>query len=254
MQKWIRIFLICITAVLLYSTAFASQIQGIVELLSVLPFDSSVFLQGLECIDENRLLVSGGLYNTSSIGIWNIKHNAWEKQLPLPPAYFAEGLTQTPYGIWQFTWQENTAFLRDSATLQSKKQVAFQGEGWGLAYVPESDVLISSDGSSSLIVRSAEDFTEIRRFDIGTQNINELEYAEGYLYANIWQSNRILKIDLQKQSVVKEYDMQPILESLDLTEQQRCQMDVLNGIAHIKGNLFYIGGKLYPVMMKVKLH
>lgn len=113
-----------------------------------------------------------------------------------------------------------------------------------------------SDGSNRIQVRD-EDFHLLSDFyvthkDQPMNRINELEYANGYLYANIWQSNLIIKMDPKSGQVVDFYDFTQVLRD-NFTPKERDQMDVLNGIAHIEGNTFYITGKLYPKILKVRL-
>ncbi len=126
------------------------------------------------------------------------------------------------------------------------------GEGWGLAYDKRQKVLWLSDGSSKLQKLDAKNFNKIS--EISVQNngkpveyINELEYANGFLYANIWQSNKIIKINPNTGKVLNTYDFSPLVSTLNLTDPD----SVLNGIAHIGGQSFYITGKNFGVVWQV---
>lgn len=228
-----------------------------VELINVHPSDSSLFVQGMELDESNRLIVSSGLYKESSIGYLNLETGNYEIVEELKDEYFAEGITVTPDFIWQLTWREGVAIKREKTNLEVIDQTNYNGEGWGLAYDPDSDVLWMSDGSEYLQVRAPDTFELIRKTEVTYEGspvikINELEYANGLIFANIWYSNQIIAIDPQTGEVRDIYDINNILEET-LSEEDRVEIDSLNGIAHIEGNRFYITGKKYPVVYEVEL-
>lgn len=218
------------------------------------PFNPQIFTQGLERNDQGKLLYSSGLYGQSEIGYLTLGSTQKESVNPLPPHYFAEGLTITPYGIWQISWREQTAFLRDPQTLKVIKTVHYSGEGWGLAYDKSRDLLWLSDGSDKLQTFNPCTFEKQGELSISYLNkpitlLNELEFANGFLYANLWQSNQLAKIDVTTGNVQKFYDFSPLVQSLNLTHPD----DVLNGIAHLQGSRFLITGKRFPVIWEVEL-
>lgn len=218
------------------------------------PFNPQIFTQGLERNDQGKLLYSSGLYGQSEIGYLTLGSTQKESVNPLPPHYFAEGLTITPYGIWQISWREQTAFLRDPQTLKVIKTVHYSGEGWGLAYDAKADQLWLSDGSDRLQLFDPQDFTKLGEIKVHYQGkpvyqLNELEFANGFLYANVWQTDVIVKIEPKTGEIVRVYDFSAYVKPLNLTDPNA----VLNGIAHIKENRFLVSGKYFPVMWEVEL-
>ena len=112
--------------------------------------------------------------------------------------------------------------------------------------------------SATLQKRDIDTFKLLGELNITENNqaidqLNELEYVDNVIYANIWQTNDIIKIDANSGEVLQRYNLTSMLKELPLTEYQRTNMDVLNGIAHIEKNRFYITGKLYPVVLEVEL-
>lgn len=233
---------------------WAGIAQANVTLLRTHPSDSTLFLQGLEQDGQGRLLYSAGLYGQSEIGYLSPQTGQRQVIERLPPHYFAEGLTVTPHGVWQLTWQEQTAFLRDLQTLQVIKTVPYDGEGWGLAYDAQSKVLWLSNGSDRLQQRDPVSFAllgELNVQDAGipVAQLNELEWANGFLYANVWQTMEIVKIAPTTGQVVRRYDLSPWVRDLGLTDPNA----VLNGIAHLADHRFLVGGKWFPVMWEMQL-
>ncbi|UNU72639.1 glutaminyl-peptide cyclotransferase [Moraxella nasovis] len=235
-------------------TAYA---QHNITLIKQYASDNTAFTQGLERLDDDRLLLATGRYGKSSIGVFNLRTGKYTIKAHLPKQYFGEGASVTPYGIWQLTWKEHTAFLRDAQDFHIIAKAHYDSEGWGLAYYKDQDILYMSDGTDVIQLRDAKTFKLIGNLPIRYQNkavhlINELEFANGFIYANVWQSNFIIKIDPATGDVVKLYDATQLLNTT-FTKAQRQHMDVLNGIAHIKDNRFYITGKLYPNIFEVVL-
>lgn len=253
MKKAFYPLLCLLLCCLLEKTAAENTSQGI-TLLALHPFDNSAFTQGLEMDAEGRLLLSTGLYGKSSLGYLDIVNANFEHLASLPYEEFGEGITLSPKGLWQLTWQNHKAYLRDSSSFEILESFPLETEGWGIAYDSQENVLLLSDGSNTIYLRSAEDFRLQSHFKLPYENLNELEYANGYLYANIWYSNQILKINLESQTVEKIYDFTEILANLPISSAQRQSMDVLNGIAHIEGKRFYIAGKQYPLLLEVILN
>ncbi|MDO4432370.1 MAG: glutaminyl-peptide cyclotransferase [Aerococcaceae bacterium] len=240
----------CMSCLWLFQARFASA----VELIATYPSDATAFTQGLEYHTEKGLLLSTGLYGESSIGYLNLETGEREQVQSLEARYFGEGITVMPDGIWQLSWKEQTAFLRDVETLEVLQTAHYVGEGWGIAYDDSRSVLWLSNGSSKLQQYHPQTFAKLESLSV-TENgkpvekLNELEYANGFLYANIWQTNRIVKIDLETGAVVASFDLSEWVEPLQLTNPN----DVLNGIAHIEGERFYITGKRYPVIWEMDL-
>lgn len=232
--------------------------EGNVRLISTYPSDETAFTQGFELTYEGNLLHSTGRYGLSIIGFLNLKTGNLETKQNLDSRYFGEGVTATPAGIWSVTWREQTAFLWDHNLQTLKRTSRYQGEGWGLAYDNNRHVIWMSNGSATLQKRDIDTFELLGELNITENNqaidqLNELEYVDNVIYANIWQTNDIIKIDANSGEVLQRYNLTSMLKELALTEYQRTNMDVLNGIAHIEKNRFYITGKLYPVVLEVEL-
>lgn len=226
-----------------------------IKLIATHPMDNTLFIQGLEQRSDGKLIYSSGLYGQSEIGIWNLEAAKKEQSEKLPFQIFAEGLTQTPYGIWQLSWREQTAFLWDAQSLRLKRSAFYASEGWGLAYDAKNDVLWLSDGSAVLQKMHPQTFAKLGEVQVDEQGqavdlINELEFVDGFLYANVWQSNNIIKINPENGKVVKKYDFSSLVQPLNLKNRDA----VLNGIAYMGNQRFLITGKLFPVAWEVKLN
>jgi glutamine cyclotransferase len=151
------------------------------------------------------------------------------------------------------TWQEGTLFVYDATTFALLKNVNYKGEGWGLA--TDGKHLIRSDGSAQLFFHNTETFAQEKTINVKYQhtpinNLNELEYADGFIWANIWHDNRIVKINPATGDVVGVIDFSEQAKSLKLKDGE----SVLNGIAYdADKKAFWITGKLWPKMFLVKV-
>lgn len=225
------------------------------ELIKSYPLDISLFTQGLEMVDE-RLLLSSGLYGQSRVGEIDLDSGQLKNVIILPDWMFAEGITATPAGIWLLSWREEVAFLLNHVDLSIKGRACYSGQGWGLCF--DGKHLIMSNGSSFLSIRDAGNFKELSRLQVlehgqPVELLNELEYANGVIYANVWQSNFVLKIDPESGLVLGRIDLTFLF---DLVRSQLDPQDkdaVLNGIAHIEGERFFVTGKRWPLLFEVKL-
>lgn len=219
--------------------------------------DAEAFTQGLELNELGELILATGQYGDSSIGVIDPNTGNFDRIDHLDESYFGEGITFTPDALWQLTWKEQTVFKRDPHSLQIISEYHYEGEGWGLAYDTDQEVIWMSNGSHIIQKRRADSFELIDSLAVTingqpVENINELEYANGYLYANIWYTNKIIAINLSTGEIDYQYDMTSLLEG-NLTAEQIKLVDTLNGIAHIEGDRFYITGKYYPVLFEVEL-
>ena len=221
----------------------------------------SLFTQGL-FLKDDHFYESSGLYAKSSIVSYPVEEpaSAWAKlsapfthKQTIPDRYFAEGLTLHNNKIYVITWQEETLFVFDAEHFNLLKTLSYKGEGWGLT--SDGKYLIRSDGSENLFFHDAENFAQqkILPVTINTQpirNINELEYIEGFIWANIWHENRIIKIDPATGNVVGNLDLSPIIKQLNLKDSE----SVLNGIAYdASKKALWITGKQWPKMFLLKI-
>lgn len=224
-----------------------------VTLIDTYPIEEELFVQGLEIDDNGRVLLSTGLYGDSRIGYLDVEEGTFDEVDRLDSEYFGEGVTVTPSGVMQLTWKEETLFVRDVESLEVVDTVSYEGEGWGLAYDEHADGVWMSDGSNTIKLRDLDTFDVLDEIETEYENINELEFVDGFLYANIWLSYDLIKIDVSQGEVVEVYDLEEIVYSIDMDEDKLAQMDTLNGIAHIEDDEFYLAGKNYPNLYRVRI-
>ncbi|HAT1144884.1 TPA: glutaminyl-peptide cyclotransferase [Corynebacterium striatum] len=214
----------------------------------------NTFTQGLEVDPDGNLLVGTGLYGQSRL--MRVKPGAEEatQEVSLSTEYFGEGIAQTSDAIWQLTWKAGQAVKRDPVTLEEVGRATYEGEGWGLcALGADKTQLIMSDGSSQLRHLDPQTFEEVApRTDVTlegqpVEKINELECVDGNVYANVWMSEDILRIDPQSGAVTA------VIDASGLNENGPTSInDVLNGIAHIPGtNEYWITGKRWVDLYRV---
>lgn len=222
---------------------------------------TNLFTQGFLYKDGN-FYESSGLYKKSSLVSYPLAEpaSAWEKMTApykqkqnLPDRFFAEGLTLLNDKLYLITWQESTAFVYNLADFSFVKTLNYTGQGWGLASDGKS--IIRSDGSQNLFFHNPETFAVEKTIAVKYKNdailnLNELEYAEGFIWANIWHDNRIIKINPNNGDVVGVMDMSEIAKRLKVKDEE----SVLNGIAYdAEKKAFWITGKQWPKMYLVKI-
>ena len=220
------------------------------QVLESYDHDPKAFTQGLE-IYKNYLYEGTGLYGKSSLRKIKLENAELLKKINLDKKYFGEGITILNDKIYQLSWKENTAFVYDLGFNLIKK-FSYQGEGWGLANDDQN--LIMSDGSEYLYFRNPKTFELIKKIEVKNAeqkitNINELEYHNGYIYANIWQTDYIIKINAENGKVAAYLDLSGILKT-----DYKGEIDVLNGIAYDpKNQSFLVTGKLWPKIYRIKI-
>ncbi len=223
------------------------------QVLNTYSHDAGAFTQGLVYANGN-FYESTGLNGRSSLREVDIKSGEVIRSLSLEDEYFAEGLARVDNKLIQITWQNKEAFVYDLETFSKEKTFNYEGEGWGLCY--DGKDLYMSDGSSTLFKRNAATFEVISQVQVklngqSVDQINELECVDDVVYANVWQTDRILKVDKSSGQVLTEIDASTLLST-----EERQGMDpnaVLNGIAYNPENQsFYITGKLWPKLFEVK--
>jgi glutaminyl-peptide cyclotransferase len=222
------------------------------QVLNTYLHDTEAFTQGLLYFD-GKLYESTGLNGRSSLREVDIKTGNVIRILPMDSQYFAEGLARVGNKLIQITWQNGEAFIYDLETFNKEKTFSYQGQGWGICY--EGKDLYMSDGSSTLFKRNAETFeiisqVQVKLNDQAIDQLNELECVDDFIYSNVWQTDRILKINKKSGVVVSEIDASGLL-----SPEERQGMDpgaVLNGIAYnAEHQSFYITGKLWPKLFEV---
>ncbi len=221
------------------------------EKIAVYPHDPQAWTQGL-FVHEGRLYESTGLNGESSLREVDLKTGRIKRQIKLDERYFAEGATLLDGKLYQLTWQAGWCFVYDPLTLKQAGQFTYSGEGWGLT--DDDEQLIMSDGTATIRFIDPDRFEVKRKIQVKLKGralpeLNELEYVNGYIYANIWYRDEVAKIDPATGEVVGIIDFSGLWRQGRRTEDQ-----VLNGIAYdaSSGN-FLITGKYWGELFVVKL-
>lgn len=222
------------------------------EVIARYPHDPQAFTQGLEFRGE-RLYESTGLYGHSSLRVVESATGRVLRQREVPREFFAEGITVFDGRIYQLTYTSQRCFVYDAETLAPLREHAYAGEGWGLTHDDRS--LIMSDGSNQLRFIDPSSFAELRRVrvfdgDRAVDQLNELEYVDGEVYANVWHADRIARIDPASGRVVGWIDLSSLRRMVDAGDSEA----VLNGIALAPATRhLFVTGKLWPTMFEIRL-
>lgn len=215
--------------------------------------DTEAWTQGL-LIHDGRLYESTG-QKSSYIGIVDIKTGKADKKVVLDDKYFGEGIAILNNKVYQLTWQNNVGFVYDVNTFEKIREFEYETEGWGLTH--DDHHLIMSDGTEKLIFLDTVTLEPVRTIQVKEGNgivtkLNELEYMEGFILANQWETNRILKIDPQTGEVVGVLDLTRLAQDAKLSNPRA---DVLNGIAyHPTTKLLIVTGKFWPSTYVLQLN
>ena len=214
------------------------------------PHDRTAFTQGLLWHD-GALYESTGQYGRSLIRRVKPEDGKVLSERALDPKRFGEGLARVGDRLVQLTWQAEEAIVYDIGTLEPQKVLTYTGEGWGLCF--DGTSLVMSDGSAVLTFRDPETMNTQRRLTIRkngrpVDRLNELECVGDRIYANVWQSDEILRIDARSGVVDATIDASELLSG-----RERVAADVLNGIAYNpQTNTFFVTGKLWPTLFEVE--
>jgi glutamine cyclotransferase len=216
------------------------------------PHDREAFTQGL--FYDNGVLYEGtGQETGSSLREVELVTGKVLRQLNLEPPLFGEGITLYNDRIYQVTWRSKVGFVYDKSTFSQINKIYYQTEGWGLTTI--KDQIIMSDGSNVLYFIEPEMFTVVSRLEVydnekKADQLNELEYINGEIWANMWMTDLIARIDPVSGKVIAYIDLKGLLKDPD-TDTSR---DVLNGIAWDKaGSRIFVTGKNWPKLFEIKL-
>jgi glutaminyl-peptide cyclotransferase len=215
------------------------------------PHDRDAFTQGL--IFRNGVFYEGTGRNGQS-GIRKVKVETGEvlQVKPLSAEYFGEGITDWNGSLIQITWRSEIGFVYDINTFEQKKTWSYRGEGWGLTH--DDTRIIMSDGSSALRFLDPATLKETGRLTVRdatgpVEELNELEYVKGEIYANVWRTDRIARISPKDGRVTGWIDLSGLLPA-----SERAGVDVLNGIAYdAAADRLFVTGKLWPRVFEIKL-
>jgi glutaminyl-peptide cyclotransferase len=217
----------------------------------VYPHDPGAFTQGLQYVD-GVLYEGTGLNGRSSIRKVNLETGEVLQQRSVPAAYFGEGIVVWHNRLIELTWQSQVAFIYDRDTFNPTGTFHYEGEGWGLTH--DGKNLIMSDGSAALRVLDPDTFAERRRINVTAngvpvRNLNELEWVQGEIFANVWQTNYIARVSPATGAVTGWIDLHGLL-----TAEEARRADVLNGIAYDAAHdRLFVTGKLWPKIFELTL-
>ena len=222
-----------------------------VSIVKTFPHDPKAFTQGLEYYG-GFLYESTGLKGQSSLRKVDINTGRILRTTSLSPQYFGEGLTIFQGKIYQLTWLAKTGFIYDLQTFRKTGEFHYESEGWGLTHDEQS--LILSDGTNQIQFIDPANFQVRRRLEVyagreAVANLNELEYVNGQIYANVWHSPRIARIDPTTGQVLAWIDLEKIS-----AKEQRDPEGVLNGIAYDReGDRLFVTGKDWAELLQIKI-
>ena len=250
MRKERIAWLLCL--LLLGAVGCKAQAVDSYRVVKAYPHDSQAFTQGLIYLD-GHLYESTGLNGRSTLREVDLESGRVLKEISLPQQYFAEGLTNWGSTLIQLTWKKNVAFVYDRATFRLLKTFHYPWEGWGLTQ--DGKHLIMSDGSETIHFLDPDTFKQERKIRVTdrgkpVQNLNELEYIHGEIYANVWMSNRIARISPSTGKLLGWIDLSGILPSVEVTGEGA----VLNGIAYDAAhNRLFVTGKDWPRLFEIQV-
>ena len=245
-------FLCVFTAPSAASPPISARTDGY-QIVHTYPHDPKAFTQGLIYVD-GHLYESTGLNGRSSLRMVNLTSGDVLQKHDLPQEYFGEGLTDWDSTLIQLTWTSHIAFVYDRFSFSLQRMFHYDGEGWGLTH--DQTNLILSDGTSYLQFLDPKSFRVVRRLHVvddsghPVENLNELEYIHGEIYANVWQTDEIVRISPRSGKLLGRIDLAGIVDKRELTGEGA----VLNGIAYdATTDRLFVTGKLWPKLFEIKI-
>jgi glutamine cyclotransferase len=224
-----------------------------IEIIRELPHDTHAYTQGL--IYHNGILYeSTGQYGKSSLRKLDPNSGEILAKETISNQYFAEGITIFSNKIYQLTWRAGTGFVYDGQTLKQKSSFAYYGEGWGITN--DNKYLIMSDGTNALRFLDPKTLEIVKTVFVIDENsvplqyLNELEYINNEIWANVYTRNYIVRINPEEGRVVSRIDLSFLIDKIEITPET----DVLNGIAYDKQkDEYYFTGKNWNKIFVVKM-
>ena len=246
----------CLSAMTITATATASAATPPVCSYKVVkshPHDTTAFTQGM-LFKDGFIYESTGLRGRSSIRKVSLETGEVLQQTDLPEALFGEGLAAWNDSLINITWTSGVGFVLNAADFKVQRTFRYSGEGWGLAR--SKDAILMSDGSAQIRVLDPFSLKELRRIPVTSDGapvlqLNELEWIDGDIYANVWQTDRIARIDGQSGRVKSWIDLTDLLPGFGARPGNDA---VLNGIAYDDaGRRLFVTGKLWPKLFEIEL-
>ena len=223
------------------------------RVVHVYPHDRQAFTQGLIWCD-GFLYEGTGLNGSSSLRKVRLENGRVVKQRLLEQQHFGEGITEWGGSLLQLTWRSNLGFIYDRSNLKVRGTFSYPGEGWGLTH--DRDRLIMSDGTASLRFLDPRTLRETGRLKVQSggvalKGLNELEYVQDEIFANVFQTDWIARISPHTGAVTGWIDLRGLLPEAD----RRIPVDVLNGIAYDSlGKRLFVTGKLWPKLFEIEIN
>ena len=220
------------------------------KLVNSYPHDPSAFTQGL-VFEEGFIYEGTGVKGQSTLRKVDLQTGDVLLIHELPKKYFGEGITIYGDRIIQLTWRSNIGFVYDKESFRQIDEFSYPTEGWGITH--DGDRLILSDGTATLYFMDPDSFEITGQIDVRDDDgpvalLNELEYILGEVYANVWQTDTIVRIDPQTGRVIGWIDLAGLLDS----EESEEPVDVLNGIAYDPSDdRLFVTGKLWPSLFEI---
>jgi len=230
------------------------------SITNVYPHNTGSYTEGLEWHDST-LYESTGNKGQSKLARISLHTGKDLQKIDLSKEYFGEGITVLNGKIYQLTYEEEKCFVYDFKTFKKIGEFSYKGEGWGMTN--DGKYLIMDNRSNNLYYRDPTTFEIVKQVPVYDNNgplgnINELEYVDGFIYANVWLTNYIVKIDPKTGKVVSKADFSYVLNKYapgEVSEQDTNNGAVLNGIAYDSvGKRFFITGKNWPKLFEVKFN
>lgn len=225
-----------------------AQAQLRITVLDEVPHDTTAFTQGLE-FDGAALFETTGLVGQSQFRELDPVTGAVLRSAPLPDGYFGEGMTVVGNRIWQVTYRNGAAIEWDPDAFTPTREIPIDGEGWGVCF--DGGRVVRSDGTDRLRFVTPADFTETGSVTVtrpdgeSVAGLNELECVDGQVWANVWPTDEIIRIDPATGAVTASADAAAL-------RRGEPDSDVLNGIAHAGDGQYLITGKNWSTMYRVR--
>jgi glutamine cyclotransferase len=222
------------------------------KIVAKYPHSTDSYTEGFFYLD-GLFYEGNGLNGHSGIVVTQPTTGKPVQHFDLPHQYFGEGIVDWGPNLIEWTWQSHVGFVLDRLTLQIVRQFHYDGEGWGMTRT--ANELITSDGTAILRFRSPDTFDETRHIVVRDglkfiNQLNELEYIKGEIYANIWHSDRIARISPKDGHVIAWIDLTGLLPD----NQKNNAESVLNGIAYDqKNDRLFVTGKQWPTVFEIKI-
>ena len=245
-------FVLC-TVSLASASRAAIPLYGI-EVVHTYPHDPTAYTEGLFYLN-GFLYESTGIENHSSIRKVRLETGEVLQKITVPAQYFGEGIVNWENRLVSLTWKSQVGFIYDLATFKRQSQFTYAGEGWALTQ--DGRRIIMSDGTPQLRFLDPRTMRETGRITVTLAGrplryINELEWIKGEIYANVWQTDWIVRIDPKSGEVVGVINLKGLLGAAD---RGHGQAEVLNGIAYdAKDDRLFVTGKYWPKLFEIRLH